>query len=90
MIRWLVGWWQRFLGWVRLHLGSQVATLPAPVPARPRTPEPFTVVREPGSVTLYHGPRGAAARQVYEQAQPAPGESIELWARGERRGHRVG
>ena len=53
-------------------------------------PERFVVVRWPQGLKHYGGCYGAAARQVYEHQNPLPGESVEFWELGDRRGEKVG
>jgi hypothetical protein len=48
------------------------------------------VVRWPSGQKHYGGCIGADARQVYEHTHPKPGESVEFWELGARRGVKEG
>lgn len=53
-------------------------------------PARYTVVRWPDGHHFYDGCQGAEARRIYEHTHPKPGEEVEFWELGERRGHKVG
>lgn len=53
-------------------------------------PNRFVVVRWPDGHQFYQGTQGAQARQVYEHLHPRPGEDVEFWELGARRGHKAG
>ena len=51
-------------------------------------PNRYVVVRWPQGWLEYQGCVGAQARTTYEHTHPAPGEEIEFWELGDRRGHK--
>lgn len=53
-------------------------------------PARFAVVRWPDGHHFYRGCVGAEARRIYEHTHPAPGEEVEFWELGDRRGHKAG
>ena len=54
-------------------------------------PNRFVVVKWPTGQLAYQGCIGARAREVYEHTHPgAPGESVEFWELGSRRGIKEG
>lgn len=53
-------------------------------------PNRYAVVRWPDGHHFYRGCVGALARQMYERTHPGPGEEVELWELGDRRGHKAG
>ena len=53
-------------------------------------PNRFIVVRWPDGSLYYQGSLGAAARDVYTNNHPRPGESLELWEHGHRRAIKEG
>jgi hypothetical protein len=50
----------------------------------------YVVVRWPDGHHFYGGCIGAMARRTYEHLHPKPGEEIEFWELGNRRGHKAG
>lgn len=52
-------------------------------------PSRYVVVRWPDGHHFYSGCVGALARTVYEHLHPAPGEEVEFWELGDRRGHKA-
>lgn len=53
-------------------------------------PSRFVVVRWPDGHHFYSGCDGAKGRKMFEHTNPAPGEEVEFWELGDRRGHKVG
>lgn len=61
------------------------AAFPGAVP-----PNRYVVVHWPMGDLRYAGCVGAEARRVWEHTHPAPGEEVEFWELGNRRGHKAG
>ena len=53
-------------------------------------PNRYCVVRWPDGHHFYNGCVGSQARQLYEHTHPQPGEEVEFWELGDRRGHKAG
>ena len=53
-------------------------------------PARYAVVRWPDGHHFYQGCIGAEARKVFEHLHPKPGEEVEFWELGDRRGHKPG
>ena len=93
----LVCWW---LYDIRRALGLRARPrllAPTPAPAKDRTafpgavpPNRYVVVRWPQQRLEYAGCAGGRAREVFEAAHPAPGEDVEFWELGSRRGIKEG
>jgi hypothetical protein len=85
---------------IRRTLGLRARPGLPGLPARPTTHRPdfrgavppsrFVVIRWPRGLIHYNGCVGALARKEYEHQHPAPGEEVEFWELGDRRGHKEG